>query len=330
MLNIVKYIKFSLFYSHLFFLFILCLYLCWIVSICDILQIEYNLISQIMKNGFNPFTALLFLLKVKHTHDFSNQYFNEHPHKYNLFSLSKIVTNYSIENGAIHVKDKKDDITEVETPFITQFRGGFVVVHEVEPNKVSFICKGINHDLIIAKFIEVWTVIILLVEASEKSNELEYKEHKKTELLNCMKKATIFTDCDLTFAITYIYQSFFTNSGLFFHLAGLFIYWLLLIKQMHIQSQYADIICLLFKQKNCNNLLKKQLFYETNDYDSVIHFENPDSKLQFTILINSYYNAFSKIHKWLEELLRETNNISVWYILSSSAENLRYITTLDL
>ena len=37
--------------------------------------------------------------------------------------------------------------------------------------------------------------------------------------------------------------------------AGLYISWLLLLKQMHIQSQYADKICSLFKQKDCNNVL---------------------------------------------------------------------------
>ena len=215
-----------------------------------------------MKNSLNPFTALLFLLKVKHTHDFSNQYFNEHPHKYNLYGLSKMLSYYGIENGAIRVEDKENDITEVETPFIAQFGGDFVAVNKVEQDKVSFLWKGINHNLISTNFIEAWTGIILLVEASEKSGEPEYKKHRKTELLNRLKKITLFTACGLVFAITYIYQSFYTNPGLslliLINLAGLFISWLLLTKQMHIQSQYADKICSLFKQKDCNNVLESK------------------------------------------------------------------------
>jgi hypothetical protein len=38
-----------------------------------------------LRKGHNIFTSFLEELKVKHTNDFSNKYFNEHPHKYNLF-----------------------------------------------------------------------------------------------------------------------------------------------------------------------------------------------------------------------------------------------------
>ena len=52
-----------------------------------------------MKNRQNTFVALLELLSVKHTNDFSNKFFNEHPHKYNLFGFSKMLSdNYKIED----------------------------------------------------------------------------------------------------------------------------------------------------------------------------------------------------------------------------------------
>jgi len=49
-----------------------------------------------MKKRQNIFVTFLELLKVKHTTAFSNQYFNEHPHKYNLFGLSKMLSKYGI------------------------------------------------------------------------------------------------------------------------------------------------------------------------------------------------------------------------------------------
>jgi len=52
-----------------------------------------------MKDGQNTFTAFLDLLKVKHTKEFSDRYFNEHPHKYNLFGLSKMLSDYGVENA---------------------------------------------------------------------------------------------------------------------------------------------------------------------------------------------------------------------------------------
>jgi Protein-disulfide isomerase len=41
-------------------------------------------------------------------------------------------------------------------------------------------------------------------------------------------------------------------------MAGVYISWLLLLKQMHVKSQYADKICSLFKQKDCNNVLESK------------------------------------------------------------------------
>jgi len=70
-------------------------------------------------------------------------------------------------------------------------------------------------------------------------------------------------------------------------------------------------------------LLKKQPFYETNDCDSVIRFGNPDSKLRLSILSNPYCNPCAKMHKRIEELLKQTGNaISVQYILSSFTEEM--------
>jgi hypothetical protein len=68
-----------------------------------------------VENMKNTFVAFLELLEVKHTKLFSEQYFNEHPHKYNLYGLSKMLTDYGIENAATRIADKENNITEIET-----------------------------------------------------------------------------------------------------------------------------------------------------------------------------------------------------------------------
>ena len=80
----------------------------------------------------NIFVTFLNLLEVKHTQLFSDQYFNEHPHKYNLFGLSKMLLDYGVENAATRIQDKENDITEIQTPFIAQFSNDFAAVHKVD------------------------------------------------------------------------------------------------------------------------------------------------------------------------------------------------------
>ena len=195
----------------------------------------------------NAFVLFLELLRVKHTKSFSNQYFNEHPHKYNLFGLSNLLSDYGVKNVATHIKDKERDITLIETPFVAHFGGDFAVIQKVASNEVSFLWRGVRHLLPISKFIEAWSGIVLLVESSSISTEPEYKEHRKTEQLHVLKKVLFFLAIGFVLLATYMNRSFYTNTGisilLFLNLMGVFIGWLLLLKHLHIHSHYTDRIC---------------------------------------------------------------------------------------
>ena len=80
--------------------------------------------------GENSFVTFLELLNVKYTKGFSNQYFNEHPHKYNLYGLSKMLAGYGIRNAATRIEDKETDLFNIACPFIAQTGGDFVVVEQ--------------------------------------------------------------------------------------------------------------------------------------------------------------------------------------------------------
>jgi len=88
------------------------------------------------------FVSFLDLLKVKHTEEFSNRYFNEHPHKNNLFGISKMLSDYGIENAGTRIVDKEKDLVSIELPFIAHI-GGFVVVYNpfCVPSPFIFINK---------------------------------------------------------------------------------------------------------------------------------------------------------------------------------------------
>ena len=212
-----------------------------------------------MSKRQNIFVSLLELLKVKHTKEFSDRYFNEHPHKYNLFGLSKMLEEYGIESAATRIADKEQDITEIQTPFIAQFSRDFVVVQKVTADEVSFLWRGMSHAVPIAKFIEAWSGVTLLAESSPASIEPDYKEHRKAALLNVLIKGLLFAACGLILLFTYLSRSFYTNLGisllLLINVTGVFVGWLLLLKNMRIRSQYVDKICSLFKQSNCNSVL---------------------------------------------------------------------------
>jgi len=196
-----------------------------------------------------------------------------------------MLSDYGVENAATKIADKEKDIAAIETPFIAHFGGDFVVVHKVDATpkspkgdfnavhqspipSVHFIWRGNEHVLPVAEFAEAWTSVVLLAESSEKSIEPGYKEHRKRERLNFLKKAALFSAFSLILLFTCIHQfQLFGNSVtqlfsysilLLLNLSGVYISYLLLLKQMHVQSQYADKICSLFKQNDCNHVLESK------------------------------------------------------------------------
>ena len=236
----------------------------------------------------NTFSAFLKLLKVKHTKSFSDQYFNEHPRKNNLYGLSKMLSDYGIRNAATRIEDKENDLFNLECPFVAYAGGEFVVVEKVSPTpalpqregeteesgaegvSVHFIRKGKRLIAPIAQFIQSWSGVILLAETSPDSIEPDYTEHRKRDWLIIAQKSILALACILLLGIAYINNLFSPSllgrAGerlslcfsllLFVNFIGIYICYLLVLKQLHIQSRYADKICTLFSQSDCNNVLE--------------------------------------------------------------------------
>jgi len=228
-----------------------------------------------MKSGQNVFVSFLELLKVKHTREFSNRYFNEHPHKNNLFGISKMLSDYGVENAGTRIEDKEKDISNIECPFIAYAGSDFIVVYKVEnPSPalsqgegglVHYIWNGKKINLTIEQFIKAWSGIILLAETTPDSGEPDYKEHRKKEFFDIAQKTVLIIAGVLILGIAYLTQLFHKPIQLFnysvillLNLIGAYIGYLLVLKQMHIHSQYADKICSLFHQSDCNNVLESE------------------------------------------------------------------------
>ena len=91
-----------------------------------------------MKN--NIFTSFIDLLNVKYTATYSIKFFNEHPHKYNLFGLSDMLSSYGVESMGIKFKDKTE-ILSVDVPFIAHTGSDFVIVEDMSENEIQFVEK---------------------------------------------------------------------------------------------------------------------------------------------------------------------------------------------
>ncbi|MDL2264945.1 thioredoxin domain-containing protein [Parabacteroides sp. OttesenSCG-928-G21] len=205
------------------------------------------------------FTNFLSSLKVKHTPKNANRFYNEHPYKYSLFGLSKMLSEYNVENIAVKAKNKEADIFELFTPFVA-YLGTFVLVYKVTKDKVSYLWDGKDITLSMPEFIKSWTGVALLAEPDEKSIEPDYKNNRLKYILDLFQKGVLLTCIAGLIIWLYLSNSLYVNIGfsllLLLNFVGVYIGYLLVQKQMHIHSEYADKICSLFKQGDCNDVLE--------------------------------------------------------------------------
>jgi uncharacterized membrane protein len=210
----------------------------------------------------NIFISYLELLRVKHTKKFSEKIFNEHPHKYNLYGLSQMLSDYGIENASTKIEDKENDIYRIETPFIAHIQIDFVPVYKIENDKVFYVWQGKKINVSIDEFLKMWSGIVLLAEKNKKSIEPNFKEHKKKNLLHFSQYILLTIGALSLFALAYIENKLFTNLGLnsllFVNLIGVIVGFLLVLKQMNFHGEYVDKICSLFSKSGCNDVLESK------------------------------------------------------------------------
>ncbi|WP_406826388.1 vitamin K epoxide reductase family protein [Pedobacter sp. KACC 23697] len=212
------------------------------------------------KKGNNVFNSALYALGISHTQKFSNKYYSEHPHKYNLFGISQMLSDYGINNAGIRIANKSDDIAEIECPFIAQVGGSFAVVYGVDHKLVEYRVGDLNFKIDREDFCEAWSGVALLLESNPGSIEPGYRDNHRDETINfCLKAVlSLFVAIFLFLLIVRDYQNFDfgTSLSLFINILGLSVGWMLIQKQLEIHSSYTDRICSILKQADCNDILK--------------------------------------------------------------------------
>lgn len=207
-------------------------------------------------------SGYLDLLNVKHTKKNADKLYNEHPYKYSLFGLSEMLSEYKTPNAGIEVLNKESGIKELEAPFIAYIGNEFVLVYEKNDEQISYLWQGKLINIEIDYFKSIWSGIVLLAEADNESIEQNYTQNCRREWKSRVKILLLLMIVSSLLIYSCLEAGVFSNVIKFllfsFNFIGLYVCILLLMKQIHIQSQYADKICSFFKKSDCNNILESK------------------------------------------------------------------------
>lgn len=206
----------------------------------------------------NPLISILSLLGVRYTSEYANKYFNEHPCRYNLFGLSKMLTYYGVHNRGIKITNKAD-IRFLELPFVAHIGNDFVAVENVSNDNVCYYWHNNKLKVSLSDFLNMWTGVVLVVESDTVSIEPDYKQHKKEEWINLIPKCLLLSAGTILLGIGFCQSCIYQNLGLILlfilNLLGVYVGFLLVQKQINIHSHVSDKICSLFAQSDCNDVL---------------------------------------------------------------------------
>lgn len=206
------------------------------------------------------FSAFIEMLGVKYTQSYADKLYHEHPYKYSFFGLSKMLSEYNIMNVGINCTHKEESLKRLNAPFIAHAGNEFVVVYKKDDNNISYLWQGKHIRLPLDDFMEIWSGAVLLAEANEKSMEPDYGQNRKREWVDKVKVYLLCLLMISIFLFVGVSKGLFIHWGvvllLFINLTGGYVCLLLLMKQLHIHSDYADKLCSLFKKSDCNNVLE--------------------------------------------------------------------------
>jgi len=198
------------------------------------------------KTDGNLFTVFLDALKVKHTRRFARRLYAEHPHKYNMYGLSKMLSDYRIPNEGFMMEDPAG-VTEIEPPFIVQFAGDLHLVEKITDTEVQIFKSGQDVKIPMDKFKEGCTGAVLVAEADENSIEPGYEANVRGERFGTVVKYGLFVAIAAAVVLACVRSGMYTNVGLLallvLNLAGVYVCWLLVLKQLRFSSQAADKLC---------------------------------------------------------------------------------------
>lgn len=199
-------------------------------------------------------------LHIPFTKSYADRLFAEHPHRYDLYGLSDMLSVYKIQNMGVQVEDK--NLSELAVPFVAHVSNDFVVVKRITGNTVDYNWRGKQISVPMEDFKGLWSGIALVSEITKDAVEPEYEKHKRREWFDSAQKLGVIMMLAVLLGLgcfeNHLFSSWISCLLFIICLAGIGVTYLLLLKQGKVQSEYTDKICSLFKQGDCNSVLESE------------------------------------------------------------------------
>lgn len=196
-------------------------------------------------------------LGVPHTQGYSDKRFAGMPF-HTMFGLSKLLEEYGVKSEGYFLNDKSE-ITKITPPFLARTGGGYVIVTDVSPDKVSYLTQGVSETAGIGDFFGAWDGNVFLSYVDDDSKEPSYAVHRRVELFMRLKKWVLMACAAIIFVYLFITDGIYRQVSMVLltviDMAGLYFTYLLVQKSLNISNSAADKVCGVLQAGGCDSIL---------------------------------------------------------------------------
>lgn len=184
-----------------------------------------------------------------------------HPHYPSVISIVDILTDYRVDNMAVHIEPEQ--LTDVEFPAIAHIQESdqeaFILLEGIHDGKISYRTpQNVTEPL--ADFYKKWTGILILLAPTPQAGEENYSVSIKKNQVKQWEKIAGFTGLALI-GLTGLGTSF-NHSALGLSLVALFgfiVSVFLVMKEFGSSNSFIEKICKINNQVNCKAVLESKV-----------------------------------------------------------------------
>ncbi len=207
-----------------------------------------------MKNILEQF---LDEIEVNYTRWFADKLYNEHPHKYNMYGLKRMLDVYGVKT--LGIKNSSKEVSLLNYPCILHTSEDFVIGLEYKSDAITCLIHGQRREIPYEDFMQIWTGNALVVSETTDAVEPNYQTNCREGRILRIK--TYSLPLVMFFAVIWgisnqpLIMELFHWVGIPMNIIGIYICIMLIEKQLFGKSRYGDKVCSLFHQADCNNIL---------------------------------------------------------------------------
>ncbi len=205
----------------------------------------------------NILCRYLSALHVPHTDTGVRKVYEENPNRRSMIGIVEMLQEYGIPARARHFDTAHPEELAMPVPCIVVYNDSFVIVTSVSDGMVTCEDEKKQYTVALSDFLKNWNGVALRGYPDASSGEPGYRSNVRKHDISKIKSILYIAAIVVLFlgivSASNVVLTWWGFIALLLNLCGLYICYLLILKQLHVESRVADHLCSIIKNSHCGS-----------------------------------------------------------------------------